>query len=209
MIGISRSRAGILVLIPLIFLAGCGYRFTVGGPLPAGLDSVAVTVLENRTAEIGAEQIITSELIYEFTRNGHPVRGVETADGVLSGTVAGMDVETVSRAGEITSLERRITATVRLRLVDGEGETIWSAGDVRASEAYAVFSEKVATETAKREAIRTLARRLAERVYGRIRMEAGRSTAGETDAAPSPESRRGPAGRPVSGEPPPCGRPPN
>jgi hypothetical protein len=179
MTGILPARTRIAALISLILLAGCGYRFTVGGPLPAGLDSVAVTMLENRTAEIGAEQIITNELIYEFTRNGHPVRGVEAADGVLSGTVAGMNVETVSRAGEITSLERRITASVRLRLVDGEGERLWSAADVRASEAYAVFSDKVATDTAKREAIRTLARRLAEEVYGRIQMEAGRPEAGE------------------------------
>jgi hypothetical protein len=184
MTGILPARTRIAALISLILLAGCGYRFTVGGPLPAGLDSVAVTMLENRTAEIGAEQIITNELIYEFTRNGHPVRGVEAADGVLSGTVAGMNVETVSRAGEITSLERRITASVRLRLVDGEGERLWSAADVRASEAYAVFSDKVATDTAKREAIRTLARRLAEEVYGRIRMEAGRSHSkeGPTDS---------------------------
>lgn len=179
MIGIPPRRARIFALVPLILLAGCGYRFTVGGPLPAGLDSVAVTVLENRTAEIGAEQIITNELIYEFTRNGHPVRGVEAADGVLSGTVTGMNVETVSRAGEITSLERRITATVRLELVDRAGERLWSAGDVRASEAYAVFSEKVATDAAKRQAIRTLARRLAEEVYGRIRLEAGRVSEAE------------------------------
>lgn len=184
-----RLRAGILALIPLMVLAGCGYRFTVGGPLPAGLDSVAVTVLENRTAEIGAEQIITNELIYEFTRNGHPVRGVEAADGILSGTVAGMNVETVSRAGEITSLERRITAAVRLRLMNKAGERLWSAGDVQASEAYAVFSDKVATDTAKRDAIRTLARRLAEQVYGRIRLEAGRSPSEEADvdSAPGPD----------------------
>lgn len=182
MTGFFQTRAGMLALIPLIFLAGCGYRFTVGGPLPAGLDSVAVTVLENRTAEIGAEQIITNELIYEFTRNGHSVRGLDAADGVLSGTVTGMNVETVSRAGEITSLERRITASVRLRLVDKEGERLWSATDVRASEAYAVFSDKVATDTAKREAIRTLARRLAEEVYGRIQMEAGRPAADGTEA---------------------------
>lgn len=160
-------------LIALLLLAGCGYRFTVGGPLPAGLESVAVTVPENRTAEIGAEQILAHELIYEFTRNGHPVRSVEAADAVLSGSITGMNVETVSRAGEITSLERRITATVRLTLVGRDGETIWTGADIAASEAYAVFSGKVATDTRKREAIRTLARRLAEQVYGRIRREAG------------------------------------
>ncbi|MFP4030459.1 MAG: LPS assembly lipoprotein LptE [Desulfococcaceae bacterium] len=187
MTGIPPSRAGVFALISLVFLAGCGYRFTVGGPLPAGLSSVAVTVLENRTAEIGAEQIVTNELIYEFTRNGHPVRGVEAADGVLSGTVAGMNVETVSRAGEITSLERRITASVRLRLVNKAGERLWSAADVQASEAYAVFSDKVATDTAKREAIRTLARRLAEQVYGRIRLTAGRSPSEEGEAGSAPE----------------------
>jgi hypothetical protein len=188
------SRFRPLSLLMLLALAGCGYRFTVGGPLPAGLESVAVTLLENRTAEIGAEQVITNELIYEFTRNGHPVRSADAANGVLSGEVTNMAVETVSRAGEITSLERRITATVRLILVDRDGERLWTGAGIQASEAYAVFSEKVATDTSKRRAIRTLARRLAERVYGRIQMEAGRPAAEEKGPGGNADDAAAPGG---------------
>ena len=59
--------------IGIIFLfcvqtTACGYRFAGTGNLPAGVESIFIEVLENRTAETGIENTFTNELIYEFTR---------------------------------------------------------------------------------------------------------------------------------------------
>ena len=51
------------------FLSACGYRFAGGGSLPSGITSISVEMFENRTGETGVENIITNDLIYEFTRH--------------------------------------------------------------------------------------------------------------------------------------------
>jgi hypothetical protein len=52
-----------------MFLSSCGYRFVGSGSFPAGIKSVSIPILENRTSETGMENIITNDLIYEVTRD--------------------------------------------------------------------------------------------------------------------------------------------
>ncbi|NJL59925.1 MAG: hypothetical protein HC887_10065 [Desulfobacteraceae bacterium] len=50
-------------------ISGCGYHFSAG-KAPEGIRQIAVLQLENRSGEIGAESIISNDLIYELSRNG-------------------------------------------------------------------------------------------------------------------------------------------
>ncbi len=152
----------------LAFLSACGYRFAGGGTLPSGIKSVCVTILENRTSEIGVENTFTNDLIYEFTKNGKIAR-IDKADALLSGVIRSMSIETISRSKAHTSRERRVTFTLDLKLTDNEGRIIWSAKGVSGNEAYDVVSDnKLSTEQNRRSAISTLSIRLAEKVYNSL-----------------------------------------
>lgn len=158
-----------IILLFLMLVSDCGYKFTGGGSFPAGIKSVCVVTLENRTSETGAENIFTNDLIYEVTRDGKVVlKSKDKADAVLSGVIKSMNIQTISRTGTHSALERRVTITVNVKLTTPDGKVIWYANDVSANEAYDVMSDKLATEQKRRDAISALSKRLAERLYARI-----------------------------------------
>ena len=158
-----------IVFALLMFSSACGYRFAGSGSFPAGIKSVRISILENRTSETGMENIITNDLIYEVTRDKKvALTSMDKADALLSGVIKSMSIETISRTGTHSSLERRVTVTVDLKLTGPDGRVIWSARGVSANEAYDVMSDKLATEQNRRDAISVLSKRLAEKVYNRI-----------------------------------------
>ncbi|MBW2003428.1 MAG: hypothetical protein JRI72_02280 [Deltaproteobacteria bacterium] len=170
MLFLKRRNIWIILFLP-IFFSACGYSFTGGGSFPAGIKSICVLTLENRTSETGAENIFTNDLIYEVTRDDKVVLTTkDRADALLSGIIQSMSIETISRKGAHSShsLERRVTVAVNLQLTDPDGRVIWSAKDVSANEAYDVMPDKLATEQKKRDAISALSKRLAEKCYARI-----------------------------------------
>lgn len=151
------------------FFSACGYRFAGGGNLPAGITSISVKMFENRTAETGVENIITNDLIYEFTRHEQVVvAGSDKADAILTGVVQSISERTISHRGEYTSSERRVVLNMDLRLTHKSGGVIWSAKAVSENEAYQVMPEKQSTERNKRVAIETLSKRLAENIFNRL-----------------------------------------
>jgi outer membrane lipopolysaccharide assembly protein LptE/RlpB len=150
-----------------LFFSACGYRFTGGGNLPQGIQTVYITMLENRTSETGAENIFTNDLIYEFTKNNE-VASKDQADAYLSGIIKSMSIETISHRGTYTSLERRVKIALDLKLTDTDGKVIWIAKDISENEEYDVMSDKLATEQKRRDAILALSKRLAEKVHNRL-----------------------------------------
>jgi len=158
-----------IIFLLFMFFPACGYRFAGSGSFPAGIESVCISILENRTSETGMENIFTNALIYEVIRDKRVTltsRG--KADALLCGVIESMNIKTISRKGTHTPLERRVTVTVNLRLTDASGRVIRSGEGVSASEAYDVMPDKLATERNRRNAISALAERLAQRVYNRI-----------------------------------------
>jgi outer membrane lipopolysaccharide assembly protein LptE/RlpB len=154
----------------LSILTACGYRFTGSGNFPAGVKSVFIAILENRTTETGLENIVTKDLIYEFTRNRRAA-SKEKAEAVLSGVLNALNTETISHKGQHTSLERRVSVSVDLKLTDADGREIWSGKGISANEAYDVATDKLETEQNRREAISALSKRLSEKIYNRLTVD--------------------------------------
>lgn len=158
-----------IIFCSLIILSSCGYSFRGGGDLPEGIKSLSIKMLENRTSETGAENIFTNDLIYEITTHGKVVLTKEdSADGILSGVIQSMRIDAISHRDSYSSLERRAIVTLSLKLTDQTGKVIWSTKDIAESEDYIVASDKQATEKNRRQAIITLSKRLAEKVYNRL-----------------------------------------
>jgi outer membrane lipopolysaccharide assembly protein LptE/RlpB len=162
-------RLTTIALSLLLLLTACGYRFSGGGSLPGGVSEVALGVFDNRSGETGVEGIISNDLIYEFTRNGKRLsHGGETADAILSGTVLSVTTASVSRKDANSVLERRVTMSMSLKLVDMKGAVVWEASGLSESEEYEVASDRGTTERNKRQAITELSVRLAEKAYSRM-----------------------------------------
>ena len=154
------------VALLLVAAAGCGYRFSGGGDFPFGIKKIFVPMFANRTGEIGVEHIVTNDFIYEFTRSDKvEVADKESADAILSGVVATVSTETVSRTGSQNALERRVTVYLDLSLADRRGNVLWAVKRVSDDETYEVQSIKLSTERRKLTAIKVLSRRMAETVY--------------------------------------------
>jgi outer membrane lipopolysaccharide assembly protein LptE/RlpB len=152
-----------------LLFSACGYQFSGGGSLPSGITSVSIEMFKNRTAETGVETIITNDLIYEFTRHEQVVvTGSDKADAILTGVIRSISERTISHTGEYTSSERRVEVKVDLKLTGRSGRVIWSSKSVSEDEAYTVRSQKQSTERKKREAIKTLSKRLAETIFNEL-----------------------------------------
>ncbi len=164
-------RRATVALVVFAALAGCGYHFKgTGLTAPVGVRTIAITVLENRTSESGIETVFTNDLAYEFTRSKMlRVVGKDTADAVLSGTVASLTVDTISHTASYYSDERRVTITLDLALKRADGKVIWSDRALSDKEAFKVdSSDRLATEKERREAIEAISERLAEKIHNRI-----------------------------------------
>lgn len=157
-----------IVLMVGITFSACGYRFAGSGNLPGGTKTIFVDVLDNRTAETGIENTFTADLRYEFVRSKMAAKK-ETADGILSGTIRSLRVETISRRSQTVSQERRVTAALDLNLQDQDGKILWSVKGISDSEAYPVTADdKTAIDRNKREAIIKLSKKLAESIFYRL-----------------------------------------
>ncbi len=166
--GINRKYIKVIIFFCTL-LSACGYRFTGGGNLPNGIRSISIQILENRTAEPGVESIFTNDLIYEISKNKKVIlTSSENADATITGVIESIRSETISRAGQLTAIEKRVVAVVDLKLTDPDEKTIWSAKGVTANEAYDVLGGKQLSERKKRAAIETLSKRLAENIYHRL-----------------------------------------
>ena len=157
-----------VIFIPLFFSA-CGYRFAGSGNLPGGIQTIAIEILENRTPETGLENIVTNDLIYEFSRKGRRVKkNSKEADAVLTGVIESERITTISRQAQQSPLARRVEIVVNLKLTGSDGGVKWSTSGVSEFQDYDVATDKRAAEINKRRAIETLSKKLAEKVYSRL-----------------------------------------
>jgi len=152
-----------------LFFFSCGYRFSGTGDFPGGIETVAVYVFENRTAETGAETIFTNDFIYELTRSGK-VRVVDAAaaGAMIYGDIQSLSVSNITHRNVNVSNQRRVTVVVNLRLVKADGKVVRTMRGIRDYEEYDVAGDKLSTEQNRSEAIRELSQRMAEKMYNRI-----------------------------------------
>lgn len=137
--------------------------------MPGGIQTVAIDVLENRTTATGLENIMTNDLIYEFTRHGRRVqKDSKKAEAVLTGVIESERITTIARQAQQSPIARRVTIAVSLKLTGSDGGVKWSASGVSSSQEYKVTMDNQTNEINKRLAIEDLSKRLAEKVYYRL-----------------------------------------
>jgi outer membrane lipopolysaccharide assembly protein LptE/RlpB len=115
-----RPRGGARVLglgLLALGLAGCGY--SMRGNLPDHIQTVAVPVFTNRTAEPAVENFLTSAVVEAFSTNGRlRVVGPENADSLLEGEVIGYSLESIAFDRQANVRQYRLVVTMNLRFRD-------------------------------------------------------------------------------------------
>ncbi len=166
---IKIKKIHLMFLILSLSLWGCGYRFSGGGTLPAGIKTVSISTFTNKTSMVGIENIITSDIIYEFTRSNEvTLSSPQSADASVSGTVNLMRIDTVARRGSNRSLERKVTVYVALILKDRNGKIIRNIKEISDNEIFEVTLDKIKTELNRKRAIKKLSPRLAEKIFNSL-----------------------------------------
>lgn len=164
-----RCNVGKTLCLCCLLLVACGYKFTGGGNLPQNVQTVFVSVFENRSGTIALENSLTNNLINEFiSKRPQALAKQEQAEAILSGTIMSVRRGTIARTGLDQPLERRVTLVIDVALTDRSGEVIWSGRNVSASQAYEVEGDSAATQQNEREALEYITELLAERVYNRL-----------------------------------------
>lgn len=182
--GTGKQSAGILVKIRILFsrlaigccigagllvLAGCGYRFGSSGVLPGDVSRLQIAMFENRSAEMGLENLITGALTHEFRMRRKSVLAVDAdADGVLKGVITAVRVDTISHQGLAAGGEQRIHVALDATLTDANGITVWSIRHLTESEAFRAGFDPEVNRVYQEEALHRLSRRLAETLYGNL-----------------------------------------
>ena len=163
-------RRAAIILCFCLLLCSCGYGFAGGGGAPKGLNTIFVRMIENQTAEIGAEIVLTNQLKNEFTRKYKgEVVSEDQAEGILSGRITGIRSWTIARRSAQSALEKRVSVTIDLTLKNQSGEVVWFTRGMSGSEVYTVSqTDKSLTENNKRTAIELVCLRLGEEAYYRM-----------------------------------------
>ena len=165
-----KGKFSVIILFIAVLCCACGYRFAEEGGFPGDTERLFVKVLENKTQETGVESIVTNALLTELTlrKTDELALGFDDADVVLSGVVNLVTLGTISASKPDVANERRVTVTIDLKLTKKGGRIVWAAKGLSDFEAYLVDADAERTDANRRNAIRVLSKRLAERTVNRF-----------------------------------------
>jgi hypothetical protein len=158
-------------LLSMGLIGGCGYGFrgTVNN-LPPDIKAVHIPIFVNNTTETGAETIFANALIYEFTR-GRTLDVVQesNAQGVISGRIKSAAVDSVIYASQTQAVDRKVTVVLEVifRRTDNQ-KILWQNLDLARYESFKVGADQPQTDRNREEALRKIAKDLAERIYNGI-----------------------------------------
>lgn len=160
-----------LILSALLFvLTSCGYQFEGRGYLNSDVTHVAVEMMDNKSSATGAGVAFTNALIKEIVEKTDTklVDDATKADAVLQGRVNSITFATLSRSTTESVVERRISASVDMQLVDKDGQIVWSVKDLTSRDEYKVSEDKITDNSNKKDAVLKIATRNAEKAVIRM-----------------------------------------
>lgn len=149
----------------LMLLGACGYRVTAPNTaLPGGVRSLSVELLQNRTAEPGAEVLLTSALREHAARAGLDAPAPEA---VLTGTVLGVSsAPLLASATRPTAPTYRLSLTVQLTL-SRDGAAL-SQTTFSTTEEYPSGPDALLSESNRAAALRRLVQSAAREGFERL-----------------------------------------
>ncbi len=142
----------------VVLLAGCGYRFAVGGSgLPSGTGAIHVAVFENRSSDPEAGALFARALGDSLAARGRlgGIGAPSRIEGVVVGVRTNPHLPHPTRPHELSPALYRVEAAVRLTLVvNGE---VTCSREFFATDTYLPAVELTGLDANRGEALRRLA----------------------------------------------------
>ncbi len=160
-----------MIICLTISVSGCGYRFAGQGQFPKGVERIFIGVFENRTTKTGIEQIVTNQIVFEFTRQREKslASSEDQADAVLKGVIKRIRTDTLSRVGTEVANEREVIMTIDVRLEkQNSREVLWTAKGITDRQAFDVAESRLETDRNESIALARLSERMSERIFSRL-----------------------------------------
>ena len=164
-----QTRVISMLLAVLVLVGGCGYKFTGGGDLPKGVQTIFVDLFENKSREVDVETQLANDLTNEFIlKRKSALVSENKADAILTGKIVSVDTITISQTKQGSSVERRVRMVLNVKLLNRQGETIWSRIGVQDHEEYLVGESSSETNANLQDALIILSERMAEKIYNML-----------------------------------------
>ncbi len=158
-----------LLLAGVMVFGSCGYKFTGGGELPKGVQTIFVDLFENKSREVDIETQLANDLTNEFILKRKEALVPENkADVILTGKIVSVASSTISQTKQGSSVERTVRMVLDVKLLNRQGETIWSRKGVQDHEEYLVGGSSSETDANLQDALIVLSERMAEQVYNML-----------------------------------------
>jgi outer membrane lipopolysaccharide assembly protein LptE/RlpB len=158
-----------LISAALLLAPACGYHFEGGGYINDTITRVAVGLFDNQTTEAGADLTFSNALIQEIIEKSDTVVVDENqAPAVIRGVVKSIRFSTLSRSTTENVLERRISATLDVQILDDQGNVRWSVKNFTTHDEYTVSEDQVTDDANKAEAVEHIAQRSAEKIVSKL-----------------------------------------
>ena len=148
-----------MTLVLLCLGASCGF-YSLKGSLPPHLNTVAVPLFDNRTAEFGITETLTDAVTDEFVRDGSLKLSDQTnADVVINGTIVSINDRAGAFDQQETVQDVNVYISVRVEVFDQvKRQNMWderitefgtydpSLGPSGRQDAYAEAFDKISQE---------------------------------------------------------------
>jgi outer membrane lipopolysaccharide assembly protein LptE/RlpB len=136
---------------------GCGYSLRAS--LPAGIKTLHVPVLENRTQEPGIEDFITQALTQAVVTSGRVrMAGAAEADAILEGQIVEYALTSLAfdKTANVTAYRLRLGLSLTLRDVK-KNSVIWKQDRIEERADFQVAGQVTTTLARENEAVRRAA----------------------------------------------------
>lgn len=160
------SSIFLLVLILCQSIAGCGYHLVgLGSSLPPHIQSIAIPLFSNKSAEPGIERELTGRMREGFITDGR-LRVVEEgeADMILKGEINIYSLKPLSFDSQDNVTEYRVEMDISVKLKDVIENKVLIDQILKSKWDYEVNKELASTEERRIAAIKHASRDLAHRL---------------------------------------------
>ncbi len=157
----------LILLLLLLLPASCGYNLRGTQELRAGLNTVAIMPVINKTFESQIENDLYNALVDEFAQSKSlTVVDVANADLLVAATVVAVENYSISYSPNDKTYEYRVVMTLNAEAKEKVGGNIlWRRSGLQEVEEYKASTEPLTIDRRKQAALRRICKVLAEDIH--------------------------------------------
>ncbi len=120
----KQSRYFLLLTSSYFLISGCMF-YSMAGSIPPHINSIAIPLVENQTAEFAMAETVTDNLVSNFTKeNILRVTDEKSADSIMKGVILKVDDGPYTFSKEEAVTEYRFTVSMKMEWLDVKNDKV-------------------------------------------------------------------------------------